>query len=93
MHGNPWQPEKYGWNITQHCRVASEILPMTILIMLNRDPAISLPLTVEEKNRIKKVDLYIKYAQKPWFSGDKLHVDRPSWLKGGLHPALWDSIP
>jgi len=93
LHGNPWQPGKYGWSITQHCRVASEILPMTILIMLNRSPAISLPLTVEEKNRINKVDLYVKYAQKPWFTGDNLHVDRPSWLKGGLHPALWDSIP
>jgi hypothetical protein len=90
---NPLKSKDYYWSITQHLRIASEILPMTILIMLNRDPSVLLPLKIEDEKRIKNVDLYIQYAKEDWFTSDTHQTDGPKWLKGQMHPKLWDSIP
>ena len=93
MLGQPIIPKEYVWDITQHLRIASEILPMTIIIILNRDPNILLPLKNDDEKRIKIVDDYIQYSRKKWFGRNDFHQYGPSWLKGHLHPNLWDSIP
>lgn len=93
LSGSNIKIKEYTWNITQHLRIASEILPMTILIMLNRDPSVRLPLKIEDETRIKNVDHYLQYAKELWFTSNDFLSEGPKWLEGQIHPKLWDSIP
>ena len=91
--GNTIHPKEYAWTIVQHLRIATEIVPLTILIMLSKDPESLLPLKNEDEKRIKNVDAYIQYAKAVWYNEGYPHPDQPEWLLGGTQPNLWDSIP
>lgn len=93
MYKSPVNTKEYAWNITQHLRVATEILPMTILIMLSRDDKTRLPLKNEDEKRIQKVDAFIQYARSLWYAESHAAVNKPDWLKGEQIPNLWDSLP
>ncbi|MBN2105645.1 hypothetical protein JW835_16525 [bacterium] len=89
---NPINPKEYAWNLTQHLRVATEILAMTIIIILSRDDQTRLPLKNEDERRIRSVDAYIQYARSIWYAANYPSVKQPDWLQGGVLPNLWDSM-
>jgi hypothetical protein len=93
LFSNPVNPKEYAWNLTQHLRVASEVLAMTILIILSRDDQTRLPLKNEDEKRIRSVDAYIQYARSVWYSEHYPSEKQPAWLQGEALPNLWDSMP
>jgi len=93
LFNNRINPKEYAWNIVQHLRVATEILPMTILIVLSKDGHTRLPLKNEDEKRIHSVDGYIQYARSIWYSDQYPSEKQPGWIQGELIPNLWDSIP
>jgi hypothetical protein len=93
MFNLPVTSKEYAWNLTQHLRIATEILPMTLLILLSRDEQTRLPLKNEDEKRIRDVDAYIQYARSIWYSEDYPSEKQPEWLKGKVLPNIWDSLP
>ena len=93
MFNMPVSSKEYAWNLTQHLRIATEILPMTLLILLSRDEQTRLPLKIEDEKRIRDVDAYIQYARSIWYSEDYPSEKQPEWLRGKQLPNLWDSLP
>jgi len=90
---NPINPKEYAWNLTQHLRVATEILALTILIILSRDDQTRLPLKNEDEKRIRSVDAFIQYARSIWYAEEYPSDKQPEWLQGDILPNLWDSLP
>ncbi|MFC1568901.1 hypothetical protein ACFL4L_01580 [bacterium] len=89
---NPANPKEYAWNLVQHLRVATEIMSMTILIILSRDSQTRLPMKNEDENRIRYVDTYIQYARSIWYSDQYPSEKKPTWVQGEVIPNLWDSL-
>lgn len=93
LYSNPINHKEYAWNLTQHLRVGTEILAMTLLIVLSRDDQTRLPLKNEDEQRIRRVDSFIQYARSIWYSQGYPSEKQPKWLRGETLPNLWDSLP